>query len=99
LSRRSEHIIDFYSLVARATHNEVIVMLVDSLSEIFRRMLDRLGPDPRADLVDVRRSILAHLRARDAEAATREMTQHLERLSRDLRSREKALGRRAPSEA
>jgi GntR family transcriptional repressor for pyruvate dehydrogenase complex len=97
LSRRSTHIIDFYSLVARATHNEVIVMLVDSLSEILRQLLDRLGPEPRSDLVEVRRMILKHLRARDADAATLEMTRHLDRLSRDLRAREKALARKALS--
>jgi GntR family transcriptional repressor for pyruvate dehydrogenase complex len=99
LTRRSRHIIDFYSLVARATHNEVIVMLVDTLSEIFRQLLDRLGPGPRNDLIEVRRLILKHLRARDADAATQEMTRHLERLSRDLRLKERVLSRKSPSSA
>jgi len=92
LTRRSEHIVEFYNVVARATHNEVVVMLVNSLSQIVRQMLDRLGPEPRSDLVEVRRTILRHLRARDADAATGEMTRHLQRLSDDLKVRESLLG-------
>jgi GntR family transcriptional repressor for pyruvate dehydrogenase complex len=91
LTRRSTYIINFYNLIARATNNEVLVMLINSLSEIVRQLLDRLGPEPRSDVVEVRRLILRHLRAHDAEAATREMTRHLERLSLVLRSKEKAL--------
>ncbi len=91
LKQRSTYIINFYSLVARATHNEVMVMLIDSLSEIVRQLLERLGPDPRTDVIGVRRAILKHLRAGNAEAATEEMTQHLERLNRNLRLKEKAL--------
>lgn len=94
-TRRSTYIINFYSLVARATHNEVMVMLIDSLSEIVRQLLDRIGPEPRSDIVDVRRQILKHLRARDAEAATLEMTRHMNRLSQQLRSKEKAMARKA----
>jgi DNA-binding FadR family transcriptional regulator len=94
LTRRSTYIINFYSLVARATNNEVMVMLINSLSEIVRQLLDRLGPEPRSDVIEVRRLILKHLRARDAEAATEEMTRHLERLSQQLRSKEKAATKR-----
>ena len=95
LPRRSAHITNFYSLIARATHNEVIVMLVDSMSEIVRQLLNRLGPDVRSDLIEVRRTVLKHLRARDADAAMDELTKHLERLSQDLLSKEKALARAA----
>jgi DNA-binding FadR family transcriptional regulator len=93
LENRSSYIINFYSLVARATHNEVMVMLIDSLSEIVRPLLDRLGPDPRTDVIGVRRRILKHLRAHDADAAIAELTRHLERLSRHLRAKEKALAK------
>ena len=95
LAHRSTYIINFYSLVARATHNEVMVMLIDSLSEIVRQLLDRIVPAPRTDVIEVRRTILKHLRARNAEGAVLEMTRHLERLSRQLRSKEKALAKAA----
>lgn len=93
LTRRSTYIINFYSLIARATNNEVVVMLIDSLSEIVRQFLNRLGPEPRSDLIEVRRQILKHLRARDADAAIQEMTQHLERLGVQLRSKEKSISK------
>lgn len=88
-SRRSADIVEFYRLLGRATHNEVIVMIIDSLSEIVRLLLDRVGPAPRDDVAVVRRRILRHLRARDADSAVREMTDHLQRLSRHLQKLEK----------
>ncbi|MGX9935166.1 FadR/GntR family transcriptional regulator [Advenella kashmirensis] len=91
LTRRSTYIINFYNLVARATNNEVMAMLINSLSEIVRQLLDRISLDPRSDVVEVRRQILKHLRARDADAAIQEMTQHLERLSQQLRAKEKKI--------
>ncbi|MGI4814182.1 MAG: FadR/GntR family transcriptional regulator [Janthinobacterium lividum] len=88
-SRRTTEIIEFYRLLARATHNEVVVMLVDSLSEIVALLLARVAPEPRSDVAQVRRRILKHVRARDAEKAMSEMTSHLKRLSKYLRDQEK----------
>jgi DNA-binding FadR family transcriptional regulator len=90
LSRRSQYITEFYRLVAKATHNEVIVMLVDSLSEIVRHQLERISPEPRKDVIEVRRRILKHLRARDAAKATHEMTTHLKNLGRYVQEQERA---------
>jgi GntR family transcriptional regulator, transcriptional repressor for pyruvate dehydrogenase complex len=89
-SRRSTYIVDFYRLLALATHNEVMVMLLDSLSEILRLLLARVAPEPRDDVIDVRRRVLKHLRARNAEAAIEEMTNHLQRLNRYLKRTTKA---------
>lgn len=95
LTRRSSRITDFYRLVARATHNEVLVMLVDSTSEIFQRMLSQIGPQPRADVVEVRRAIVRHLRNRNAEGAIEEMTNHLARLAHYLSAQDKRNSRSA----
>ncbi|MBK4737381.1 FadR/GntR family transcriptional regulator [Noviherbaspirillum pedocola] len=94
LKGRSTYIINFYSLIARATHNEVMVMLIDSLSEIVRQLLDRISPTPRTDVIEVRRLILKHLRARNVDGAVLEMTRHLERLSQQLRAKEKTLAKK-----
>ena len=80
----------FYRLLGRAAHNEVLVMMVDSLSEIVRLLLERVAPEPRSDVAIVRRRILKHLRARDADSAVHEMTNHLKRLSRYLKDEERA---------
>ena len=88
---------EFYRLLARATHNEVIVMLVDSLSEIVRTLLARIDPKPQEEMVQVRRKVLQHLRARDAAEACRVMTEHQQRLVEYLEAFER--GRAAASAA
>lgn len=80
-SRNTRSVGEFYRLIARATHNEVIVMLVDALSEIVRTLLARVDPQPRADIVDVRRKVLRHIRAGDAERACATMTLHFKHLN------------------
>ncbi len=87
-SRRTTYITEFYRVLARATHNEIIVMLLDSLSEIVRTLMAKVSPVPRTDVVEVRRKILAYLRARDAEGAIAEMSAHLEGLNRYLKEQD-----------
>jgi len=81
-SRRFTYITEFYRILGRATHNAVLVILVDSLSEIVRRRMEKASPVPRSDVIEVRRRVVASLRRRDAEAATREMTAHFRRLDK-----------------
>ena len=90
-SRNTRLLGEFYRLLARATHNEVIVMLVDSLSEIVRTLLARIDPKPREDMISVRRTVLRHIRAGDAKKACAAMTAHQQHLADYLEtiSREK----------
>jgi GntR family transcriptional repressor for pyruvate dehydrogenase complex len=74
---RAEAGMDFFRLIAQATRNEVLVMLVDSLGEIIRFIIDRTGRKARPELVAVRRRILKAMRARDAKNATRAMDEYL----------------------
>ncbi|MGI4814290.1 MAG: FadR/GntR family transcriptional regulator [Janthinobacterium lividum] len=85
-SRRRDHITEFYRLLARATHNPVIVMMLDALSELVRTLMQAIADAPLTDVVAVRRRVLAHLRARNAESAIAEITDHLERLDREIRN-------------
>lgn len=80
-SRNTRSVGEFYRLLARATHNEVIVMLVDALSEIVRALLMRVDPQPLEEMVAVRRKVLRHLRAREPERACAVMSRHLRRLN------------------
>lgn len=88
-SRNTQSVIRFYQLIAKATHNEVLVMMVDALSEIIRKLLLQVDPRPREDIMTVRRKVLAHMRARNAQAACNAMTQHL-RLVNDYLESENA---------
>ncbi len=83
-SRNTRELTEFYRLVAKATHNEVIVMLVDALSEIVRTLLARIGPQPIPEIIQVRRKVLRHMRAREAEKACAVMTTHLRQLNEYL---------------
>lgn len=81
--------LEFFNLIARAAHSEVLMAVAESLATILRQVLQSAGPSLRfrAELVPARRRILACLRARDVAAAERETsdyfseTSHLERAS------------------
>jgi DNA-binding FadR family transcriptional regulator len=78
---------EFYKLLASATGNKVIAMIVDSVTEIHMRFVYAKAASsgvamPR--LVDKRRQFLSALRARNVSAATRLMRAHLESVQRML---------------
>lgn len=81
LSRRALAVTEFHRLLARATHNEVFVMLIDALSEIVRSLLLQVDPTPHADVLKVRRAVLRHMRAGNAERAIAIMSRHLKALT------------------
>ncbi len=78
---------EFYKLLARATGNKVIAMIMDSVTEIHMRFVyakvaSSGAATPR--LVERRRQFLSALCARDVSAATRLMRSHLESVQRML---------------
>ncbi|MFM0268154.1 FadR/GntR family transcriptional regulator [Paraburkholderia sediminicola] len=85
-SRRDAYIVEFYGVLAQATHNQVMVMLLESLSELTRALLLRVSATPRTDVIATRRNVLRHLRARNADAAATEMRMHLKRLDQHLQN-------------
>lgn len=78
---------EFYRLLGEATHNQVMAMMMNSLSEIlmkfvYARVAEGGPPQPR--LVEKRRAFVAALRARDVESAREQMRRHLESVHRLL---------------
>jgi GntR family transcriptional regulator, transcriptional repressor for pyruvate dehydrogenase complex len=78
---------DFYRLLAVATGNKVIAMILDSVTEIhmrfvYAKVVSSGVAMPR--LAERRRQFLAALRARNAGTATRLMRAHLEAVQRML---------------
>lgn len=97
-SRNSKSVIRFYELIALATHNAIIVMMVEALSEIIRGMLAQVGPNPRKDIMSVRRKVLLLMRERNAQAAAEAMTKHLLLVNDYLESEnERATTKRTPA--
>ncbi|PTB17053.1 FadR family transcriptional regulator [Trinickia symbiotica] len=87
--RNVKSVIEFYRLIALATHNEVIVLLVDALSEVIRKLIVRIAPEPSLDITQVRRKVLTLMRKRDADGACKAMALHLRRVSEYLESESK----------
>jgi GntR family transcriptional repressor for pyruvate dehydrogenase complex len=77
IQHRADAGVLFFRLIAKATRNEVLMMLVDSLSDIIRVVIDRTGRIARPQLVAVRRRILKCMRARDAAGAIKAMNEYL----------------------
>jgi GntR family transcriptional regulator, transcriptional repressor for pyruvate dehydrogenase complex len=78
---------DFYKLLAVATGNKVIAMILDSVTEIHMRFVYAKVVSSgvaMARLAEKRRQFLAALRARDALTAARLMRAHLESVQRML---------------
>ena len=91
-SRNTQSVIQFYRLIAQATHNPLIVMMVDALSEVYRALLARLDPRPNKGLIDARQRVLDLVRRRDAEAAAQAMAEHLRMVSDYLAAGERKPG-------
>src|SRR3984893_11864703 len=78
---------EFYKLLALATGNKVIAMIMDSVTEIhmrcvYAKVASSGAATPR--LAEKRRQFLSALRARDVAASTRLMRIHLESIQRML---------------
>jgi GntR family transcriptional repressor for pyruvate dehydrogenase complex len=83
-SRNTKSVIEFYRLIAQATHNPLIVMMLDALSEVLRGLLAKVDPRPNKDIMVVRQRVLDLMRKRDAKAATEAMTAHLRQVGEYL---------------
>jgi DNA-binding FadR family transcriptional regulator len=71
---------EFHNILARATDNPIITAIVGALMEIVGQIVARVGPERNDLTLQSRRRLLTHLRARDAAAATAEMTHQIRSL-------------------
>lgn len=85
--------IEFHNLLARATGNAVMAMLMGALMEVMRDFAHAAGGERNDLTIKARRRLLAALHKRDANAAVTAMTEHLESL------RGRYLDRMAPHRA
>lgn len=84
VSARADEAVHFFGLVARATHNETLALLVDSLDRVLSVVTHALSPRVLPELTKLRWSILERLRARDADGAEREMRSYLSLADRNV---------------
>ncbi|WP_263144930.1 FCD domain-containing protein [Pseudomonas alcaligenes] len=74
--------LNFHVILARAANNPVLLILVDALMDIHRKLLQTMVPATNAKVIASRRKLLGYLRARDEEKAAAEMKRHLTALGR-----------------
>lgn len=79
---------DFYRLVARASHNPLLVLIMDALAALVGQMLIALGEWPRIDAVSPRLAVLKAMREGRAEDAARLIHSHSESSKLVLKSYE-----------
>lgn len=97
-TRRSSYINEFYRLLALATHNVVMLMLLESLSELSRVLLAKVDPAPKSDVIEVRRKVLQFMRSNNPSGAIKELSTHLRNLDKYLHQQsKKSTGNRSAS--
>jgi GntR family transcriptional repressor for pyruvate dehydrogenase complex len=79
--RAATHL-EFHRLIARATKNPVMMIVMDAILEVMKHFIDTIGPHDKQDVLPSRRRFVRHFEARDCEAAVAEMEQHLRRVHR-----------------
>jgi GntR family transcriptional repressor for pyruvate dehydrogenase complex len=77
---RARHNREFHVILARATRNPIMVIVMESLMAVFAHFIAQIGPSDNTFVLPSRRRFMKHLRARDAVAAAAEMTKTLARL-------------------
>jgi GntR family transcriptional regulator, transcriptional repressor for pyruvate dehydrogenase complex len=74
--------VEFHNLLADATGNPVMSILMRSMADLLRDLALAIGPSSDDVIVRSRRRLLRHLRNRDGDKAAEEMRRYLNRLHR-----------------
>jgi GntR family transcriptional repressor for pyruvate dehydrogenase complex len=87
----SVHDVEFHRAIARATHNELHLLLLDSIGDALIEIRRRnLAGGSRADTIASHREILDRIAAHDPDGARAAMRAHLENVEQHWRRREEA---------
>jgi GntR family transcriptional repressor for pyruvate dehydrogenase complex len=85
--------LDFHRILARATKNPVIEIVMEALLDVMQHFLRAIGQKRNPWVLPSRRRFMKLFEARDSDSAVKEMEQHLERLNRHYLSLVKKKGR------
>jgi len=72
--------LEFYAIMAEATENPVLVLMVRTLLDVAEKVILRVGVTQDDSIVRSRRALLKALRARDSDAALAELARHFTKL-------------------
>ncbi|MGC1339652.1 MAG: FadR/GntR family transcriptional regulator [Candidatus Binataceae bacterium] len=91
--------LDFHRIIARATKNPVMVIVMEALIDVMQHFIHAIGQTRNPWVLPSRRRFMKHFAAGDCDAAVTEMEQHLERLNRHYLSLKKEKGRTEAADA
>lgn len=74
------YLVEFHNLLARSTHNPVLVFVMASIMELMHEYATTVGPDKNDLSLRALRRVTAALKKRDVPAAQQAIREHLERL-------------------
>ena len=74
--------LEFHRILARATKNPVMVIVMDALIDVMQHFIRAIGQKRNPWVIPSRRRFMKHFEAGESDAAVEEMEQHLERLNR-----------------
>lgn len=76
--------LEFHMILARATRNPILIVVMEALIEIMRQFIHSIGSQQIADYVlPSRKRFMRYFEARNANAAVTEMERHLKRVNRN----------------
>jgi len=81
---RTYKAVEFNTILAEATQNQVLAALVEPISEVLRSFIVIAGPQPHDPVLAARRELLSYLRARQPRKAAQSMRTYLEGLHAHL---------------
>lgn len=76
-AKRFQHIKEFYSLLGRASGNQVLELLIDATTSISLDFAKKYKIEWTPELIPLQQNVLGRLRARDAEGATRAIGENI----------------------
>jgi len=82
LMAKTEVLIEFHNVLARATRNPVLVMITRALTDMMLQFARRLGSETTREVFRSRRRFMTAFAARDADAAVAEMERNLKKVHR-----------------
>lgn len=74
--------LEFHALMAEATGNPILVLIMRTLLDVVGKVILRVGPTHDDSIIRSRRRLLKALHARDKEAAVAELTKYFNKLHR-----------------
>jgi DNA-binding FadR family transcriptional regulator len=85
--------LEFHRIIARATKNPVMVIVMEALLDVMQHFIRAIGQTQNPWVLPSRRRFIRHFEVRDREAAMAEMEQYLEQLNRHYLSLVKEMDR------